>query len=326
MSEAEKLEYDFLVPWTVLPKELDPAFGMLNAERALRKRQQISNIVRYVSRMMRDGCRVVDLCGGGGHISLVIAWIFPKVKVTLLDKNEVSLAMAEKRRKEMGLENMEIVCSDVQAWNPSSEDEENQDLGDEQKSSETQKSEKPEKSQNSKNSKKSSFDIGIAIHACGSLSDIIMEKCIENGASYVMAPCCFGALQNADTSLIPLPRSLKFSDAGVTLNDYMSLSSVADINTSGSSISSLQYITGRNAMALIDLDRNLRASQEGYSTFQFTMHPPTCSPKNDIICGLSPSFLSSLPYPSSPSEPSNRSFFDSPLPSNLLINNPSLSS
>lgn len=246
------LEFDFLVPWNFLPRQLDPAHGALNENRALRKRQQISNIIHYVSRLLRDDFKIVDFCGGGGHISLVLAWIFPKIHVTLLDKNEVSLALAQKRKQELGLTNLEIVCSDVEAW------------------------------------QSGKFDVGVAIHACGSLSDIIMEKCIAQGACYVLAPCCFGALQNADTELICLPRSSKFSEAGVTKEDYMSLSSVADVNTSGVSLESTQYLTGKRAMSIIDHDRNLRATQNGYSTFQFTMKPPTCTPKNEIICGISP--------------------------------------
>lgn len=248
-----------LLPWTSIPYQLDPAHGSLNAERASRKRQQISNIIHYVSRLLRDGSRIVDFCGGGGHISLVLAWLFPKVHVILIDRNEVSLSLAQKRKQELEITNLEILCSDVQLW------------------------------------KSGKFDVGVAIHACGSLSDIIMEKCIESGASYVMAPCCFGSLQNCDTSVIRLPRSDKYAEAGVTLEDYMSLASVADINTSGVSLESTQYKTGRKAMGIIDHDRNLRASQDGYSTFQFTMRPPTCTPKNEIICGISVGFKDAQP-------------------------------
>lgn len=264
------------VPWALLPEQLDPANGCLVPSRALRKRQQISNIIHYVSRLVRDGHEIIDFCGGGGHISLVLAWLFPKVHVTLIDRNEVSLALATKRRTELGLTNMDIVCSDVQLWKPKH------------------------------------FDIGVAIHACGALSDIIMEKCIEMKASYVMAPCCFGGLQNADTTVTCLPRSQRFAQAGVTVADYMSLASVADVNTSGVSLESPQYLTGKKAMAIIDHDRNLRASQDGYSTFQFTMRPPTCSPKNEIICGISSGDVKSPEY------------FNTPL-EGVTIRNPSVS-
>lgn len=239
-----------LLPWKLLPAQLDPSTGSLNAERALRKRQQISNIVHYVSRLVEDDFEIIDFCGGGGHISLVLAWVFPNTRVTLIDRNEVSLAFAEKRKKELGITNLDIICSDVQQW------------------------------------KAKKFDVGVAIHACGSLTDIILDKCIDMNAAYVLAPCCFGSLQNADTAFIELPRSQLFHNAGVTLQDYMSLSSVADINTSGVSLESKQYLTGKKAMSIIDHDRNQRAAQNGYQTFQFTMKPPTCTPKNEIICGF----------------------------------------
>lgn len=240
-----------ILPWISLPHQLDPADGCLMPDRALRKRQQISNIVHYIARLLSDGCRIVDFCGGGGHISLVLAWLFPQVHVTLVDRNDVSLALATRRRQELGLTNMDIVSSDVQLWTPTQP-----------------------------------FNVGVAIHACGSLSDIILEKCIANKASYVMAPCCFGSLQNCDTTLIRLPRSDKFLESGVTKEDYMNLASVADVNTSAVSLESSDYKTGKKAMSIIDHDRNLRAAECGYSTFQFTMRPPTCTPKNEIICGV----------------------------------------
>ena len=52
-----------------------------------------------------------------------------------------------------------------------------------------------------------SFDIGIALHACGGASDIVQRICVQSRAVYVMAPCCVGKVQ---TSLVTFPRSKAF--------------------------------------------------------------------------------------------------------------------
>ena len=36
------------------------------------------------------------------------------------------------------------------------------------------------------------FDIGIALHACGELTDMTMDQCIKARAGFVLAPCCIG--------------------------------------------------------------------------------------------------------------------------------------
>jgi len=39
------------------------------------------------------------------------------------------------------------------------------------------------------------FDVGVAIHACGPLSDWIHQKCLKQRAAYVLCPCCVGKVQ-----------------------------------------------------------------------------------------------------------------------------------
>jgi len=42
----------------------------------------------------------------------------------------------------------------------------------------------------------SSFNIGVSLHSCGVATDLILEICIKNSASFVLCPCCFGALHH----------------------------------------------------------------------------------------------------------------------------------
>ena len=43
----------------------------------------------------------------------------------------------------------------------------------------------------------SSFDIGVALHACGAASDLSQELCLTHRAAYVMAPCCIGKIRSS---------------------------------------------------------------------------------------------------------------------------------
>ena len=40
------------------------------------------------------------------------------------------------------------------------------------------------------------FDIGLATHLCGELTDVAMEKCIGVGAAFVLTPCCLGKIKH----------------------------------------------------------------------------------------------------------------------------------
>lgn len=53
------------------------------------------------------------------------------------------------------------------------------------------------------------FSIGIALHACGAATDVSMQKCVQAGAAFVLAPCCIGKV-TFDTRR---PRSSAFNAA-----------------------------------------------------------------------------------------------------------------
>ena len=53
-------------------------------------------------------------------------------------------------------------------------------------------------------------------------------------------------------------------------------------------------LIGRMCMELIDIDRSLAAVEQGYTARLLLMQPPSCSPKNHIICGH-PAMTSSSP-------------------------------
>jgi hypothetical protein len=214
--------------WTLLPSPCDPCQGQLPSARVHRKRQQVANIYRLLQHYLKDGDYIVDFCAGGGHLTIVLAYLFPRCHFTLIDRNDVSLTLAHRRLRMLKLENVEVRLADIQSVTTALK-----------------------------------FDVGLALHACGMLSDV---------------PCCLGSLQNFQQGMgINYPRSRHFRNAGVTVEEYMRLASKADDNH----LSALS----KQAMGLINLDRVLRAQEMDYQTCQFTLNPDTCSPKNDVICG-----------------------------------------
>ncbi len=54
-----------------------------------------------------------------------------------------------------------------------------------------------------------SFDVGVALHACGSATDLMVAKCLDAAASFVCCPCCYGAMA-ADAHTVAYPRSNTF--------------------------------------------------------------------------------------------------------------------
>ena len=56
---------------------------------------------------------------------------------------------------------------------------------------------------------KGRFDIGVSLHACGVATDLVIQACIRNGASFVSCPCCYGSLQKCH--MLSYPRSNHFA-------------------------------------------------------------------------------------------------------------------
>ena len=92
----------------------------------------------------------------------MLAAAFPLCSVVLLDRNRHSLARAQRRALEAGLTNVTTYCADISEF------------------------ELP-------------FNVGIALHFCGFLTDLALEKCITHGAAYVLCPCCYGKIGHEAT-------------------------------------------------------------------------------------------------------------------------------
>lgn len=282
--------------WAKLHAQLDPKAGDLSITRAERKRQQIDNLRAMVATVVKDGDVIVEFGAGGGHVGLVLAAVFPTCSVILLDRKRHSLARAQRRAAEMGLENVTTFYGDVAEFDQP-------------------------------------FNIGVALHFCGFLTDLAQHKCIEVGAAYVLCPCCYGKIgmetvvadsaASGGTSipsekdkggdgvgsgakavqparLVSLPKSKGLVALGVTEIELIALTQHCDygpLTESGvpaedSELHDLcdpRWLEAKECMGVVDGDRNRWAEEHaGYKTRLFTMDPPTCSPKNNAIVGWRP--------------------------------------
>uniref|UniRef100_A0A8C4L5J2 Glutathione S-transferase C-terminal domain-containing protein n=2 Tax=Equus asinus TaxID=9793 RepID=A0A8C4L5J2_EQUAS len=230
--------------WNRLPAAVSPKEGKMSSDRALRKQQQLNNLVYVVTHQARPGDRIVDFCSGGGHVGIVLAHMLPSCQVTLIENKELSLIRAKKRSDELGLSNIWFIQANMEYFT-------------------------------------GMFNIGVALHACGVATDMVIEHCIKTRASFVTCPCCYGFVQN--TSKFSFPKSEQFKKT-LSYKEHMILCRFAD--QTAVQLPPQRRLIGKQCMCLVDLDRARAAEERGYSVQVISMEPESCSPKNNMIVGV----------------------------------------
>jgi tRNA G46 methylase TrmB len=252
------LQDENFIQWQSLPVQLDvqAGGGGLPESRVKRKRQQIENLVYFIEQLLVPGSVVVDFCGGGGHLSIPLAFRCPHCSFVLLDMKQQSLDIAHRRATELNLTNFRIVNNRVEKF-------------------------------------REKFDIGVALHACGEATDLVLDKCLEQKASYVLCPCCIGKVQN---SVLAYPRSNLLKQV-LASNEYFAIAKSADFNAGvefcldgehTKAAIDKRVIQRRFCKSLVETDRNQLAREKNYTTSMYIMFPQTASPKNDILVGIAP--------------------------------------
>ncbi|KAF6130294.1 glutathione S-transferase C-terminal domain containing [Phyllostomus discolor] len=230
--------------WDHLPVAVSPKEGKMSSDRALRKQQQLNNLVYVVANQAKPGDRIVDFCSGGGHVGIVLAHMLPSCQVTLIENKELSLIRAKKRSDELGLSNVWFIQANMEYFT-------------------------------------GMFNIGVALHACGVATDMVIELCIKTRASFVTCPCCYGFIQN--TSKFNFPKSEQFKKT-LSYKEHMILCRFAD--QTAVQLPAPRRLVGKQCMCLVDLDRARAAEEHGYSVQVISMEPESCSPKNNMIVGV----------------------------------------
>ncbi|XP_027001812.1 glutathione S-transferase C-terminal domain-containing protein isoform X1 [Tachysurus fulvidraco] len=230
--------------WESLPAAVNPTEGKMSDTRALRKRQQLNNLVAMVKMLAGTNHTIVDFCSGGGHVGIVLAHTLPQCRVILIENKEESLVRARDRSSQLGLQNISFVQANLDYF-----------VG--------------------------NFQVGVALHACGVATDMVLDRCIQAKAGFVISPCCYGFIQN--TLKFSFPRSKKFADT-LTYKEHMILCRFAD--QTAVQLPTERRLIGKSCMGLVDLDRSWAAETQGYSVKVMTMEPDSCSPKNNMLVGV----------------------------------------
>ncbi|XP_054846074.1 glutathione S-transferase C-terminal domain-containing protein [Eublepharis macularius] len=230
--------------WDSLPAAVNPGEGKMSSDRALRKRQQLNNLVALVTKLARPGDVIVDFCSGGGHVGIVLAHILPSCQIILVENKELSLMRAKERSDELGLNNIWFIQANMDYF-------------------------------------KGTFNIGVALHACGVATDMVIERCTQVRAAFVISPCCYGFIQN--TAKFTFPQSHQFKKV-LSYKEHMVLCRFAD--QTAVQLPPERRRIGKHCMGLVDLDRAWSVERCNYSVQVTSMEPETCSPKNNLIVGV----------------------------------------
>ncbi|XP_030904433.2 glutathione S-transferase C-terminal domain-containing protein isoform X1 [Melopsittacus undulatus] len=230
--------------WTHLPSAVSPGEGKMSKDRALRKQQQLNNLASAVTKLAKPGDVIVDFCSGGGHVGIVLAHMMPSCQVVLIENKELSLIRAKDRSDELGLNNVWFIQANLDYFN-------------------------------------GTFNIGVALHACGVATDMVIEHCIKAQAAFVISPCCYGFIQN--TVKFQYPRSHQFKDI-LSYKEHMTLCRFAD--QTAVQLPPERKLIGKQCMGLVDLDRAWAAEEQNYSVQVISMEPESCSPKNNMLVGI----------------------------------------
>lgn len=156
-------------------------------KRAWRKEMQLANLIQCVLTLIPNDVlqnektnkktfRIIDFGGGTGHLSVPLALLLPQVEVVCVDLKKYSLDLLHKRvdgvplsskkddsvdsiQVSTALPNLSTYYGSIQTY-------------------------------------PHDFDIGVSLHACGEASDLVLRKCINQKASFVVCSCCCGKLQS----------------------------------------------------------------------------------------------------------------------------------
>lgn len=229
------------IDWSKIPDGANPNAGHLPDKRVKRKTQQLENLALAVLKIAKDKDVIVDFCSGSGHLGILIAYLLPNCTIILLDNKEQSLLRARERVHNMKLKNVYLFQCNLDFFN-------------------------------------GKFDIGVALHACGIATDLVLDKCLKANAKFVLCPCCYGSLHATDR--LVYPRSRKFESLSV--DQYMSIGRAADQTHSEHPLT----VRGSRCMAAIDSDRGHLAIELGYRVTLTKLKPLTCTPKNNLLIGV----------------------------------------
>eukprot|EP00977_Amphora_coffeiformis_P028941 scaffold37992_cov191-Amphora_coffeaeformis.AAC.2 len=267
------------------------ATGQLNnKQRAQRKEDQLRSMLRCILALGNNSndepLTIVDFGGRTGHLAIPLALLKPHYTVIVVDLDETAL---------------ELLHSKVEKNNVKQQQAQTQQQG--------QQHTPPKSDERLRQCSKipnlytfsgplqefeGKFDIGVALHLCGELTDVALLKCgLVQARALVFAPCCVGKLNRAkknphvwqstgsNANIVQYPQSHLLKHHITDENDWNALARAADY---GLESRTTRNAARRVAKALLETDRRMLLEEQfGYQTALTRMDPWEASPKNDIL-------------------------------------------
>nr|SVE84252.1 EOG090X0615 [Daphnia pulex] len=170
------------IDWSALPDPAHPQQGHVPGSRLDRKIQQLDGMAAAVVDAVSVGDVVVDFCSGGGHLGILLAYLLPRCHVIMVDNKEESIRNARHRVAQLELDNVTIIQSNLDYF-------------------------------------RGRFDLGVALHACGVATDLVLQTCLTQRAAFVLCPCCYGNLAHPDLP-IQYPQSQLYCSRDIPAADF----------------------------------------------------------------------------------------------------------
>ena len=256
------------LPWAALHPVLHPSGAGVPAARAERKCWQLEALCTLVQLLAEDlrghrhwaeSVHVVAFAEGCGSLALPLAALLPWATVTIVELKQRSLDIARGRADDAGLLNVRYHCGDL-----------------------TQFAE--------------AFDVGVALHACGAASDLVLQACVRASARYVVCPCCTGKLSTdrrdwyrfaatgENGTRVAYPRSKAVASV-LDAEAYNFLACAADVSDANL-LDGARGLLRRLAKLYLEHDRSMWATEHGYDARLTRMpHGRKATPKCDILVG-----------------------------------------
>ncbi|OEU19644.1 hypothetical protein FRACYDRAFT_235701 [Fragilariopsis cylindrus CCMP1102] len=210
---------------------------------------------------------------GSGNLCLALAPYFSQVRFVLVDKKSYSLKLAERRARDAGLKNVQIMeyefspsnledfcipsMSRLSTMIPTAQH------NDEHSTTTVQ--------QQQSSSSSTDFDIAIGLHCCGSFTDMVMMIAKLRGADCIVCPCCNGAMTSETTCGYEYPRS-SYVRKLINQDEYLSLLSRA-----------ADDLGSYEAKCFVEYDRALWANENGYNVKLLKLSPEESTPKHHVL-------------------------------------------